>query len=116
MVPSLIDTRWTSGEPPILGSTAVYIFEGIGEVHWKLTEWEDQRVMGWDYIGGRLDGGHGCYCMEPEAGGTRMLMRMEKRAGVIFRIIMKFIVTRQMAGDLKKVESTHGRQASSDKH
>ncbi|UCC54217.1 MAG: SRPBCC family protein, partial [Anaerolineaceae bacterium] len=62
----LIDTRWTYGEPSTLGSTAVYIFEGIGEVHWKLTEWEDQRVIGWDYIGGRLDGGHGSYRMEPE--------------------------------------------------
>jgi hypothetical protein len=43
--------------------------------------------------------------MEPEAGGTRMKMRMELRAGVIFGIIMKFIVTRQMAGDLKKLKA-----------
>ena len=101
----LIDTRWTSDEPSSLGSTAVYIFEGVGEVHWKLTEWEDQRVMGWDYIGGRLDGGHGSYRMEPEAGGTRMMMRMELRAGLIFRILMKFIVKRQNAGDLKKLKA-----------
>lgn len=101
----LIDTRWTYGEPSTLGSTAVYIFEGIGEVHWKLTEWEDQRVIGWDYIGGRLDGGHGSYRMEPEPGGTRMMMRMEIRATVIFGIFMKFIVTRQMAGELKKLKA-----------
>jgi len=101
----LIDTRWTSDEPSTLGSTAVYIFEGIGEVHWKLTDWEDQRVIGWDYIGGRLDGGHGSYLMEPEAGGTRMMMRMEIRAGVIFGILMKFIVPRQNAGDLKKLKA-----------
>ena len=101
----VIDTRWTSGESFSLGSTAVYVIEGIGEVHWKLTEWEDQRVMGWDYIGGRFDGGHGSYRMEPEAGGTRMMMRMELRVGVIFGIIMKFIVTCQMAGDLKKLKA-----------
>jgi uncharacterized membrane protein len=101
----LIDTRWTSDEPSSIGSTAVYIFEGIGEVHWKLTEWEEQRVMGWDYIGGRLDGGHGSYRMQPEAGGTRMVMRMEMKAGLIFRIFMKFIVTRQNVGDLKKLKA-----------
>jgi len=101
----LIDTRWTSVEPSSLGSTAVYVFEGIGEVHWKLTEWENQRVMGWDYIGGRLDGGHGSYRMEPEAGGTRMMMRAEIRAGVIFGILMKFIVSRQNKGDLKKLKA-----------
>ena len=101
----LIDTRWTSDEPSTLGSTAVYIFEGIGEVHWKLTEWEDQRVMGWDYVGGRLDGGHGSYRMEPEAGGTRMMMRMEIRAGFIYGILLKFIVARQNVGDLKKLKA-----------
>ncbi len=101
----VIDTRWTSGEPSSLGSTAVYVIEGIGEVHWKLTEMEDQRVMGWDYIGGRFDGGHGSYRMEPEAGGTRMMMRMELGLGVIFGILMKLIVTRQMAGDLKKLKA-----------
>ena len=101
----VVDTQWTSDEPSSLGSTAVYIIEGIGEVHWKLTEWEDQRVMGWDYIGGRFDGGHGSYRMEPEAGGTRMMMRMELRAGFILGILIKFIVTRQMAGDLKKLKA-----------
>ena len=101
----VIDTRWTSGEPFSLGSTAVYVIEGIGEVHWKLTELEDQRVIGWDYIDGRFDGGHGSYRMEPEAGGTRMMMRMEIKVGVIFGILMKFIVTRQMAGDLKKLKA-----------
>jgi len=101
----VIDTRWTSDEPSTLGSTAVYIIEGIGEVHWKLTVWEDQRVMGWDYIGGRFDGGNGSYRMKPETGGTRMMMRMEIRVGVIFGILLKFYVTRQMAGDLKKLKS-----------
>ncbi len=101
----LIDTRWTSDEPSSLGSTAVYVFKGIGEVHWKLTEWEDRRVMGWDYIGGRLDGGHGSYRMEPEAGGTRMIMRAEIRAGIIFGILMKFIVSRQNVGDLRKLKA-----------
>jgi uncharacterized membrane protein len=101
----VIDTRWTSDEPSTLGSTAVYVIEGMGEVHWKLTEWEDQRVMGWDYIGGRFDGGHGSYRMEPAAGGTRMMMRMELRVGVIFGILMKFIATRQMTGDLKKLKA-----------
>ena len=101
----VVDTRWTSDEPSSLGSTAVYVIEGIGEVHWKLTEWEDQRVMGWDYIGGRFEGGHGSYRMEPEADGTRMMLRMELRAGFIFGILMKFIVTNQMAGDLKKLKA-----------
>jgi uncharacterized membrane protein len=101
----LIDTRWTSDEPSSLGSTAVYTFQGIGEVHWRLTEWEEQRVMGWDYIGGRLDGGHGSYRMEPEAGGTRMIMRAEIRAGIIFGIIMKFVISRQNEGDLKKLKA-----------
>ena len=101
----VIDTQWTSGEPCSLGSTAVYTIKGVGEVHWKLTEWEEQRVMGWDYIGGRLDGGHGSYRMEPEAGGTRMMMCMEIGAGFIFGTFMKFMVTRQMAGDLKKLRS-----------
>lgn len=100
----VIDTRWTSAEPSKLGSTAVYIIEGVGEIHWKLTEWEDQRVMGWDYIGGRFDGGHGSYRMEPEDDGTRMMMRMELRVGIIFGIIMKFIVPRQMVTDLKKLK------------
>ena len=99
------DTRWTSGDPSTLGSTAVYNIEGVGEVHWKLTEWEDQRVMGWDYIGGKLDGGHGSYRMQPEAGGTRMMMRSELRVGFIFGILLKLIVTRQMAGELKTLKA-----------
>ena len=61
--------------------------------------------MGWDYIGGRLDGGHGSYRMEPEAGGTRMTMRAELRAGIIFGILMRFIVSRQNEGDLKKLKA-----------
>ena len=101
----LIDTRWIAGEPLSLGATAVYVFEGVGEIHWKLNELEDQRVMGWDYVGGRLDGGHGSYRMEPEADGTRMSMRMEMRAGLIFGILMRLIVTRQMAGDLKTLKA-----------
>ena len=99
------DTRWVSGEPTMLGSTAVYDIEGVGEVTWKLTEWDAQHVMGWDYIGGRLDGGHGSYRMEPEAGGTRMMMRMEISANIILEIIIKFVVKRQMAGDLKKLKA-----------
>jgi len=101
----LMDTQWVSGDPPNLGSTAVYTFEGIGKVRWKLTEWKEQRVIGWDYVGGRLDGGHGSYRMEPEAGGARMMMRMGIRAGVIFRIFLNLIVTRQMAGDLKTLKA-----------
>ncbi len=99
------DTRWTSGEPNTLGSTAVYMIEGVGEVHWKLTEWEEERVIGWDYIGGRLDGGHGSYRMEPEAGGTRMMMRSEFYPSGFFGILLKFIMTRQMAGELKKLKA-----------
>lgn len=101
----VIDTQWTSGDPFSLGSTAVYTIEGFGEVHWKLNELEDQSVMGWDYIGGRFDGGHGSYRMEPENGGTRMMMRMELRANFIFGILMRILVPRQMAGDLKKMKA-----------
>lgn len=101
----LIDTRWTSDEPGKLGSTAVYVFQGIGEIHWKLSEWDVERVMGWDYIGGRLAGGHGSYRMEPEADGTRVMMRMEKRAGIIFRTLMRVIISRQNDGDLKKLKA-----------
>ena len=101
----VIETRWTSGDPFSLGSTAVYVIEGVGDIHWKLTELEDQRVIGWDYIGGRFDGGHGSYRMQPEAGGTRMMMRMEISAGVLFGTLMKFMVKRQMAGDLKKLKA-----------
>ena len=46
----VMDTRWTSGEPSTLGATAVYVIEGVGEMHWKLTKLEDQRVIGWDYM------------------------------------------------------------------
>jgi hypothetical protein len=101
----VIDTRWTSGEPNTLGSTAVYMIKGVGEVYWQLTEWEEQRVIGWDYIGGRLDGGHGSYRMKPEDGGTRMMMRSELNVGVFFGIFLKLIVTRQMAGELKKLKA-----------
>lgn len=101
----LMETHWTSDEPSQLGSTAVYVFKGIGEVHWKLTEWEEQRVIGWDYIGGRLDGGHGSYRMEPENGGTRMTMRMELIAGVLFRMFLRLFVSRQNDGDLKTLKA-----------
>ena len=101
----LKETRWTSDEPSLIGSTAVYVFEGIGEVHWKLTEWEENRVIGWDYVGGRLDGGHGSYRMAPENGGSRMAMRMEKEAGIIFRTFARLVVSRQNDGDLKALKA-----------
>ena len=101
----MVGTQWTSGEPGSLGSTAVYTIEGAGEITWQLTEFEEPRVIGWDYISGRLDGGHGCYRMEPESGGTRMAMRMELTTSLIFGTIMKLIVPRQMAGELRTLKA-----------
>lgn len=101
----VIDTRWISGEAPNLGATALYIIEGVGEIRWKLVEWKEQRVMAWDYIGGRLDGGQGSYRMEPADGGTLMIMRTEIKAGVIFGLFMKLFVPRQLLGDLKKLKT-----------
>jgi uncharacterized membrane protein len=104
----VVETRWTSDEPSKIGSTAVYVIEGFGEVHWKLTGWEEQRIMGWDTIDGRFDGGHGSYRMEPEAGGSRMTMRIEIRSGVLSGFFMKFYCETPDGRRPKEVESPHG--------
>jgi len=111
------DTRWRTGikdawltsDPPAgLGATGVHIAPLIGAFPWIITEWQDQRVAGWDFTSGFLTGTHGSYRIEPERDGSRVIIQANFRVAGTFGVLMPLmrqIVPRRLAGDLRNLKA-----------
>jgi hypothetical protein len=103
------DTHLTS-DTLGLGATGFRVAKRRGKMYWKVTEWEEQRVLGFDYIGGIFNGTRVIIRIEPEGTGNRVVLRAEAPAprnfiNRIFLIIMKPIVARNWAANLKSLKS-----------
>lgn len=101
----VIESLWNVGEPLGVGSAGLDIIRPFGEVPWKITDWEEQHLLGCDFIGGKLTGGHGSYLIEPVNGGARMTLCVKIKAGILFRSFIKPFFTHQLSADLKKLKA-----------
>ncbi len=100
--------QWDSGPPHSVGSTGVHAGEGTEVMTWRVTEWEEPRIMSWDVTGGRLAGGHAGYRLVAEDAGSRMTLHIRVKPSILMRIfmlIMKGRISRQLAADLEKLKA-----------
>jgi uncharacterized membrane protein len=110
------DTRWRTGvtsarmlsDPPHgVGSTGLHVVQGIGDWPWTVTEWDEQRIMGWEVTGGRFRGSHGSYGVNAEGASSRVTIDTRVKPSVLMRVlmlIMKRTLRRQAASDLEKLK------------
>jgi uncharacterized membrane protein len=104
----LIEAKWTSDPPYDVGSTALYVFDGVGDWPWTITELEEPRIISWDVTGGRFEGAHGGYQITPEGSGSHLTnyARMKRSAFMkIFLLVMKPRIKRQFDGDLERLKA-----------
>ena len=102
------EAQWISDPPHGVGSTGLHFIEGIGDWPWKVTEWEEPRIMGWDVTGGRFEGSHAGYRVTPEDAGSRVTIHMRVKPSALMRIlmlIMKRRMRRQLAAHLEKLKA-----------
>ena len=100
--------QWISDPPHGIGSTGLNVVEGIGDWPWKVTEWEEPRIMSWDVTGGRFEGAHAGYRVAPEDAGSRVTLHMRLKSSAltrIFLLVMKRRMRRQLADDLEKLKA-----------
>lgn len=104
----VIDAQWTSDPPHGVGSTGLHIIKGIGDWPWKTTTSEEPHIMAWVVTGGRFEGAHGAYRIDPEGDGSRFTMETHLKRSVIMRLllpILKGSIRRQNAVDLEKLKT-----------
>jgi len=102
------DAQWDSGPPHGVGSTGLHVGEDTDVMTWRVTEWEEARIMSWDVTGGRFAGGHAGYRLAPEDAGSRMTLHIRVKRSALMRIlllIMKRRFGRQLAADLEKLKA-----------
>ena len=100
--------QWISDPPHGVGSTGLHVIEGIGDWPWKVTEWEEPRIMSWDVTGGRFEGSHAGYRVAPEDAGCRVTIHMRVKPSALMRILMLIMKRRmrpQLAADLEKLKA-----------
>lgn len=100
--------KWVSDPPYGVGSTGLHIIEGIGDWPWRATAFEEPHVMAWEVTGGRFEGSHGAYHIEPEAKGSRFTLETRMKRGVIISLMMIFLkgtIKRQNVTDLEKLKA-----------
>lgn len=98
------DAGWVSEPPHGVGSTGLHIVEGFGDWPWKVTEFDEPRIMGWDVTGGRFKGSHGAYRIEPEGDGSRMTIETRLRKGLVMRILTLLLKGRMERGNFADLE------------
>ena len=104
----VIDAKWTSEPPYGVGSTGLHIVEGIGDWPWKVLELEEPHIMAWEVTGGRFEGSHAAYRIEPEGDGSRFIMETSFKRSILMSIlglVMKGTVKRGNASDLEKLKT-----------
>jgi uncharacterized membrane protein len=102
------DAKWVSDPPHGVGSTGLHVMEGIGNVPWKTTEWEEPRIMSWEFTSGRGKGVHGGYRVVPEDNGSRVTIHTRAKWPSLTKIlilIMKRSLNRQNTADLEKLKA-----------
>jgi hypothetical protein len=102
------DARWISDPPYGIGSTGLHIIEGIGDWPWTTTALEEPRIMAWVVTGGRFEGSHGAYRIEPEGDGSRFTLETRMKRSVIISLLMLILkgrIRRQNAIDLAKLKA-----------
>jgi hypothetical protein len=100
--------KWISDPPHGVGSTGLHIIEGIGDWPWKATAFEEPRILAWEVTGGRFEGSHGAYRIEPEGNGSRFTLETRMKRSIIISFLMLFLkgrLKRQNAIDLEKLKA-----------
>ncbi len=104
----VIDAQWISDPPHGVGSTGLHIIKGIGDYPWTATAFEEPRIMAWEVTGGRFEGSHGAYRIEPEDDGSRFILEARMKRSVFISLLMVFFkgrTKRQYAIDLEKIKA-----------
>jgi len=83
----VLDAKWISVPPHEVGSTGLHIIERVGDWPWTVTEYEVPRIMAWEVTGGKLEGSHAAYRMEPEGDGSRFTMEMRFKRSLMMRFL-----------------------------
>ena len=104
----VIEAKWTSDPPHGVGSTGLHIVEDVGEVPWKVIEWEEPHNASWEFTSGRAKGVHGGYRVAPEDTGSRVMIHTRAKRFSLMKIIMlimKRSLNRQNTADLEKLKA-----------
>ncbi len=104
----VIEAQWTSDPPYGVGSTGQHIIKGIGDWPWVTITSVEPRIMGWRVSGGRFEGSHGAYRMEPEGDGSRFFMDTRFKRSIVLSVlmlVMKGRIKRQNAADLNNLKA-----------
>lgn len=102
------DAKWVSEPPYGVGSTGLHIIEGIGDWPWKVSEYDEPRIMAWDVTGGRFEGSHGAYRLEPEGEGSRFTIETRFKRGLLMSflgLLLKGTIKRGNVSDLEKLKT-----------
>lgn len=97
----------TSDEPLRLGSTGIHYMRMGGALHWRVTTWEVNTVMGWEFSGGYLRGSHGAYHLAPIDGGTQVTIDGWVSGGLLLTALLrlgKSLVMRTLERDLSTLK------------
>ena len=94
----IVKAEWTSRPPYGIGSTGVHYTKDLGEMTWKIINWEDGRYFEFIHIAGRFTGSIASYHVEPENGGSLVSIHANMAGPIIMRIIMFFIKKKMTEG------------------
>jgi len=102
------DAKWVSEPPYGVGSTGLHIIEGIGDWPWKVSQFEEPRIMAWEVTGGRFEGSHGAYRLTPDGDGSCVTIETRFKRGIIMwflGLLVKGMIKRGNATDLEKLKA-----------
>jgi hypothetical protein len=111
------DAKWISKPPYGVGSTGLHIIEGIGDWPWTVSEFEEPYVMAWEVTGGRFEGSHGAYRIEPKGDGSHFTIETRFKRSILMRLLallLKGTIKRGNATDLEKLKAILEAQAASN--
>jgi hypothetical protein len=104
----VIDAKWISEPPHKVGSTGLHIIEGVGDYPWKVSKFEEPRIMAWEVTGGRFEGNHGAYRIAPDGDGSRVTIETRFKQGIVMwflGLLLKGMLKRGNATDLEKLKT-----------
>jgi hypothetical protein len=102
------DAKWVSDQPHGVGSTGLHIIEGIGDWPWKVSQFEEPHIMAWEVTGGRFEGSHGAYRIEPEGDGSRFTIETRFKRSIIMSflgLLLRGMIKRGNATDIEKLKA-----------
>ena len=100
--------QWISEPPYGIGSIGFHIVAGMGDAPWIIVEWEELRIISWDFPDGRYKGVRAGYRISPEDAGSRVTIHMSANRNAFLRImtfVMKRFFLRQLSGDLDRLKT-----------